>query len=71
MLLFFVVFMYGHLLRNIVFDKERDTDPVMLAKMVDYIRRQVLHMDCLDSNRMIDAGSISLLPLSHQKKIMS
>lgn len=49
--------------RNLVFDRD-DTDPAMLEVMVDYIRRQVLHMDRLDSVALLDAGDISFLPLS-------
>ena len=44
-----------------MFDKPADTDPVRLAKMVDYIRKQVKYMDQLDSKELIESGSLSLL----------
>lgn len=47
-----------------VFDKEKDTDPAQLAKMVEYVRKQVKYMDQLDSKDMIEKGSLSLLGLN-------
>lgn len=40
-------------------------DPVQLAKMVKYIREQVKHMDGLDSNQILDVGSLKLLPFQN------
>lgn len=52
--------------RNMIFEKS-DTDPTHLAKMVDYIRRQVQHMDKQDSKALLERGSISLLPFSDEQ----
>ncbi len=38
------------------------TDPVQLAKMVEYVRKQVLYMDKLDSGPLKETGAITLLP---------
>lgn len=46
-----------------VFDKPRDTDPVRLAKMVEYVRKQIKHMDQLDSKELLEKGSLTLLAL--------
>ena len=37
------------------------TEPVQLAAMVDYIRRQVQHMDHLDSGQLLQRGTVKLL----------
>ena len=46
-----------------VFDRE-ETDPRRLATMVEYVRRQVQHMDTQDSEAIMDNGTISLVPFS-------
>ena len=46
-----------------VFDKTRDTDPARLAKMVEYVRKQVKHMDQLDSKELLEKSSLTLLAL--------
>lgn len=51
-----------------VFDKQQDTDPVKLAKMVDYVRRQVQHMDKLDTKSLLETGSIKLLPFNSEQQ---
>jgi len=48
--------------RNMVFDKNQDTEPVRLAVMVEYVRKQVWHMDQVDSKALVEEGIISLLP---------
>ena len=47
--------------RNL-FDDKANTDPTQLAHVVEYIRRQVLHMDKLDSEQLLGTGEIELLP---------
>lgn len=37
------------------------TEPVQLALLVDYIRRQVWHMDQLSSDQLLHRGSVTLL----------
>lgn len=49
--------------RNMVFDRE-ETDPRRLATMVEYVRRQVQHMDTQDSEAIMNNGTISLVPFS-------
>ena len=49
-----------------VFEKERDTEPAQIAKMVEYVRKQVKYMDSLDSQEMLEEGSLSLLGLSEE-----
>jgi len=50
------------LCRNLIGDKTA-TDPSQLARVVEYVRRQVQHMDRLDSEQLMTKGNITLLPL--------
>ena len=50
------------LCRNLIGDKTA-TDPSQLARVVEYMRRQVQHMDHLDSEQLMTKGNITLLPL--------
>ena len=49
--------------RNLIHDKS-STDPAQLARLVDYVRRQVKHMDGLDSEHLLNDGRIKLLTFS-------
>ena len=49
--------------RNLVQDKS-STDPSELARLVEYVRSQVKHMDKLDSEHILTNGHIQLLPFS-------
>lgn len=49
--------------RNMLFDRT-SADPTQLAKMVEYVRRQVQHMDRQDSKALLERGTITLLPFS-------
>lgn len=37
------------------------TEPTQLGVMVDYIRRQVQHMDKLDSEQLLRRGNVKML----------
>lgn len=50
-----------------IFEKD-DTDPTQVATMVDYIRRQIQHMDSQDAKALLDEGNINLLPFSAKLK---
>ena len=50
------------LCRNLIGDKAA-TDPAQLARIVEYVRRQVQHMDHLESEQLLTKGNITLLPL--------
>ena len=50
--------------RNLIRDKD-ETDPVQLAKVVEYMRKQVQHMDQLDSELLTTTGKIKLLPFGY------
>lgn len=47
--------------RNFFHDKN-NTNPVAVAKMVEYIRAQVLHMDSTDSHQLLREGEMKFLP---------
>jgi len=46
-----------------VSNKEEETDPELLALMVEYIRKQVKHMDSLNPTDLMVYGRLPLLPL--------
>lgn len=48
--------------RNMFHDKQ-NTDAIKLAEMVDYVRRQVRHLDRLDSKQFLETGEVKWLPL--------
>ena len=50
--------------RHLVHDKESGTDPAQIAKLVEYVRKQVLHMDALDSKALLDNGTVTMLPFT-------
>ena len=50
-----------HVARNFFRDKEK-TDPVAVAKMVEYIRAQVLRMDSTDSRQLLQQGRMKFIP---------
>ena len=46
-------------------DKDKsNTDLTQLAWLVEYVRRQVKHMDALDSEHLLTDGCIQLLPFT-------
>ena len=49
--------------RNLIVDKAQ-TDPIQLARMVEYIRKQVHHMDSIESQQILNIGSVTLLPFT-------
>ena len=49
--------------RNLIQDKS-STDPSELARLVEYVRSQVKHMDKLNSQHILTNGHIQLLPFS-------
>ncbi|EDO34002.1 predicted protein [Nematostella vectensis] len=52
--------------RNMFHDNR--TDAVQLASMVEYVRRQVQHLDGLDSKEILETGQITWLPLRTPKQ---
>ncbi|XP_001626102.3 ubiquinol-cytochrome-c reductase complex assembly factor 1 [Nematostella vectensis] len=52
--------------RNMFHDNR--TDAVQLASMVEYVRRQVQHLDGLDSKEILETGQITWLPLRMPKQ---
>ena len=52
------------LYRNLIRHKD-ETDPAQLAMVVEYMRKQVQHMDQLDSEHLTTTGKIKLLPFSY------
>lgn len=52
--------------RNMFHDKQH-TDAIKLAEMVDYVRRQVCHLDRLDSKQLLETGEICWLPLKKKE----
>ena len=55
---------YSYMYRNLIRDKD-ETDPAQLAKVVEYMRKQVQHMDQLDSELLTTTGKIKLLPFGY------
>lgn len=56
--------------RNMFHDK-KNTDAVKLAEMVEYVRRQVRHLDTQDSKQLLTTGVVNWLPFkkSEAKKM--
>ena len=52
-----------YLHRNLIQDKS-NTDPSQLARLMEYVRSQVKHMDRLDSERLLTDGRIQILPFT-------
>ncbi|XP_046565496.1 ubiquinol-cytochrome-c reductase complex assembly factor 1-like [Haliotis rubra] len=52
---------------RILFERSQDKEPHQLALMVEYIRKQVHHLDHQDSDLMLRRGVVTLLPLYGDK----
>ncbi|XP_046374684.2 ubiquinol-cytochrome-c reductase complex assembly factor 1-like [Haliotis rufescens] len=52
---------------RILFEREQDKEAHQLALMVEYVRKQVHHMDQQDSDLMLRRGVVTLLPLYGDK----
>ena len=53
-----------YLCRHLIQEKESGTDPTQIARLVEYVRKQVLHMDAIDSKELLDNGTITMLPFT-------
>ena len=45
-----------------MFQNKKSTDALNLASFVEYIRKQVLHLDGIDSEKLFTTGKIEWLP---------
>ena len=52
---------FPFLFRNMFHDK-KNTDAIKLAQMVEYVRRQMQHLDSLNSKQLLTTGMVEWLP---------
>ena len=50
-----------------MFHDKKNTDAIKLAEMVEYVRRQVRHLDTQDSKQLLTTGVVDWLPFKKRE----
>lgn len=56
--------------RNLFYNKER-TDAEQLARLVEYVRKNVQHLDNISSEQILCDGNITWLPFREEENVES
>lgn len=54
--------------RNLFYNKER-TDAEQLARLVEYVRKNVQHLDNISSEQILCDGNITWLPFREEENV--